>query len=801
MADPVSILQNLCDLCRVLDIRSLIFQSRVVQWWPKHFDPYERAFSDGLFVSYHESLLHLRKASQVCDLCAKIWQCFTLSTGLPNDMTDAQLVIESAGMPSYLVYLDPRLEADRLPRLAAVQRDEDEATRVLALFEICTSAGGDNPDDCPIQLARLLFPDSGSPECLSLARLWLQECRTKHVRCKRQIQVARRPSRVIDLCVDPPLLVCVTDKHLEYMALSYSWGGETALMLTMKSERDFFNQGIPKAALPPTISDFLMVTRAMGIQYAWVDSLCIQQDSKQDFLSETTKMRDIYKGAVMTVQGSKAAKISDRLFHSRDVSSVISLSWNTESGKCSDTIHLQETSQALKCRLNDSPVNTRGWCLQESLLAVRSLWIGEQQMVFECSTSHIREASNLKFTGPELGHNKETMYKLGQLERKWLKACHISALRLPPVIRIPSLKLSSRVLRETHSVLRAIETDVRLIFLPFQMEKGNKATVYDYWRQIVHHYTERRFTKVTDVLPALSGLADAFSRATGEEYLAGLWKGDLRYSLNWSCRSPVEFGELDLMYYFTPELTFEPKEAAKQKIIDAYRKVGYLAPSWSWASVIHGRIMFSPCSGDDIFLQAHVQTLWTAVVIDAKVVRSTQDPYGSVSGGYLVIRGPFASFPHPLRESGGDCSLPTLHKFIRLRAMSHGARFEFDLKHKPFGCQNFALLQTGAYRVPRIGDKLFPRSSTRYDIPIALPNENQPMLQMLLIESCEDSSVDCALVEHVPRLMGRMQWRRLCHFQIPMTEMKVQSDEKEYGAGIRRDLSSQVWAKKTICLV
>jgi hypothetical protein len=801
MTGSVSTLQNLCDLCKVLDIRSLIFQSRVAQWWPKHFDPYERAFSDGLFVSYHESLLHLRKASQVCDLCAKIWQCFTLSTGLPDDMTNAQLVIESAGMPSYLVYLDPRLEADHLPRLAAVQRDEDEATRMLALFEICTSAGGDNPDDCPIQLARLLFPDSGSPECLSLARSWLQECRTKHVRCKRQIQVARRPSRVIDLRVDPPLLVCVADKHLEYMALSYSWGGETALMLTTKSEREFFNQGIPKAALPPTISDFLMVTRAMGIQYAWIDSLCIQQDSKQDFLSETAKMRDIYKGAVMTVQGSKAAKISDRLFHSRDVSSVISLSWNTESGKCSETIHLQETSQALKCRLNDSPVNTRGWCLQESLLAVRSLWIGEQQMVFECSTAHIREASNLKFTGPELGHNKETMYKLGQLERKWLKACHISALRLPPVIRIPSLKISSRVLRETNSVLRAVETHVRLIFLPSQMEKGNKATVYDYWRQIVHHYTERRFTKVTDVLPALSGLADAFSRATGEEYLAGLWKGDLRYSLNWNCRSPVEYGELDLMYYFTPESTFEPKEAAKQKIIDAYREVGYLAPSWSWASVIHGRILFSPSSGDNVLLQAHVQTLWTATVIDVKVVRSTQDPYGSVSGGYLVLRGPFASFPHPLQESGGDCSLSTLHKFIRLRAMSHGARFEFDLKHKPFAGQSFALLQTGAYRVPRIGDKLFPRSSTRYDVPVSLPDENQPMLQMLLIESCEDTSIDCTLMEHVPRLMGRMRWRRLCHFQIPMTEMKVQSDEKEYGVGIRADLSSQVWAKKTICLV
>jgi hypothetical protein len=209
--------------------------------------------------------------------------------------------------------------------------------------------------------------------------------------------------------------------------------------------------------------------------------------------------------------------------------------------------------------------------------------------------------------------------------------------------------------------------------------------------------------------------------------------------------------------------------------------------------------MFSPSSGDDIFLQAHVQTLWTAAVVDAKVVRATQDPYGSVSGGHLVLRGPFASFPHPLRESGEDCSISALHKFIRLREMTHGARFEFDLKHKPFAGQSFALLQTGAYKVPRVGDKLFPRPSTSSDSYLWF--QDQPLLQMLLLESCEDSGMDRAIPEHIPRSLELMRWRRLCHFEIPMTRMKTRSDEEQYGAGVRKDLSSHEWVKRKICLV
>jgi hypothetical protein len=344
------------------------------------------------------------------------------------------------------------------------------------------------------------------------------------------------------------------------------------------------------------------------------------------------------------------------------------------------------------------------------------------------------------------------------------------------------------------------------------MEKRNNATVYDFWRQIVQSYTERRFTNVADVLPALSGLADAFGRATGEKYLAGLWRGDLALNLNWDCRPPVECLEGDPRLDYPSLLSSSEiqevieqlkakQEEVKKKVVKAYRKVGYLAPSWSWASVIHGRVVFSPSNGVHTYVQAWIRTLWQATIIDVRVINSTQNPFGSVSGGHLVIRGPFACIPDPTRKAGDDCSLPTLHKFIHTREMSCGAytnRFEFDLKHQPVANQIFGLLQTGAYKV--ISRRmLFPLPDT---FPNAYHGEHdQPVIHMLLVESCGDSDADCVTTEHCPRSLERLRWRRLCHFAIPMNRMNYRPDEDAYGAGVRKDLSSDEWVKRTICLV
>ena len=62
---------------------------------------------------------------------------------------------------------------------------------------------------------------------------------------------------------------------------------------------------------------------------------------------------------------------------------------------------------------------------------------------------------------------------------------------------------------------------------------------FDFWVQIIQNYTSRHLSKSTDALPALSGLASEFHQATGDTYLAGLWKSNIVEALSWVSRSPL----------------------------------------------------------------------------------------------------------------------------------------------------------------------------------------------------------------------------------------------------------------------
>lgn len=55
------------------------------------------------------------------------------------------------------------------------------------------------------------------------------------------------------------------------------------------------------------------------------------------------------------------------------------------------------------------------------------------------------------------------------------------------------------------------------------------------WRTIVQNYVQSELTYESDRLPALSGLARQFAKhlPQQEEYLAGLWAGDLHRNLFW----------------------------------------------------------------------------------------------------------------------------------------------------------------------------------------------------------------------------------------------------------------------------
>jgi hypothetical protein len=67
----------------------------------------------------------------------------------------------------------------------------------------------------------------------------------------------------------------------EYAALSYCWGGDG----TFKTEGhvvEKFEKDIPLKHLPQTIRDAFCLTKRLGLEYLWIDAICIVQGKKDD---------------------------------------------------------------------------------------------------------------------------------------------------------------------------------------------------------------------------------------------------------------------------------------------------------------------------------------------------------------------------------------------------------------------------------------------------------------------------------------------------------------------------------------
>ncbi len=95
------------------------------------------------------------------------------------------------------------------------------------------------------------------------------------------------------------------DSAVDYTTLSYCWGGASPIRLRTDNLKRLMKH-IDVDGLPRTVSDAISVTKGLGYQYLWVDSLCIIQNSKADWEAESVKMGQIYRNSVCTICASSA---------------------------------------------------------------------------------------------------------------------------------------------------------------------------------------------------------------------------------------------------------------------------------------------------------------------------------------------------------------------------------------------------------------------------------------------------------------------------------------------------------------
>ncbi|KAF2248862.1 HET-domain-containing protein [Trematosphaeria pertusa] len=345
-----------------------------------------------------------------------------------------------------------------------------------------------------------------SEEDFKLAQTWLHSCLHKHSTCPKPDPETPLPTRVIDLgpsdaSIEPYLLHSNGKKGL-YVALSHCWGGKVPLTTTISTLEERI-RSIPLRTLPKTFQEAAIATRRLGLRYLWIDSLCILQDSKRDWEKESAVMGDIYASSFLTIAARGAVNSADGLFILREPEPP-SCRLPYACGKHSLSGSMYIRSPAFQTeRLRDTPLDTRGWVLQERLLSPRILYYGRQQLYWECAESTFRQDG---------------------------KGADVTAGDL----RTADFKQSL----DFNGPLPFNEAAFARTYPASDQAKAKKQARLIQWYNVVTEYSRRDLTYQSDKLPALSGIAKAFQKNTGYTYLAGLWKEDLIAGIAWYMPQP-----------------------------------------------------------------------------------------------------------------------------------------------------------------------------------------------------------------------------------------------------------------------
>ncbi|KAI9771978.1 MAG: hypothetical protein M1839_002571 [Geoglossum umbratile] len=336
---------------------------------------------------------------------------------------------------------------------------------------------------------------------------WLIECNSKHS-CsppgrlpppKRLIRIFAGKDTYAGSLIETDRLV-----SYQYAALSYCWGGASTLK-TVRSSFELLKRGIPRSELPKTINDALEIAKWLQLKYIWIDSLCIIQDTYQDWHEQAAQVAEIYEGAYITIAASGASDCNTGCMRERETSQEIH--GVHDCGTLFSVFVRRRLGHRFLFHSDNTggyPLFSRGWCFQERLLSRRILHFTPTELVFECGQGLRCECSRI------LQHGYE-----GRLKREYTEM----------------LQRSFTAQYE--------DAQPRLFY-----GQENSSTVF--WEKVIMAYNGQKLTYDRDILVALSGIANRLSHIFGH-YLAGLWEYRLPTGLLWvsspgvQCHRPREF--------------------------------------------------------------------------------------------------------------------------------------------------------------------------------------------------------------------------------------------------------------------
>ncbi|PVH80857.1 HET-domain-containing protein, partial [Cadophora sp. DSE1049] len=262
-------------------------------------------------------------------------------------------------------------------------------------------------------------------------------------------------------------------------------------------------EGIPLEELPQTFRDAITVCRAMNIGYVWIDSLCIIQDSEQDWAAEARLMGQVYECCIVNIAATGFDDGAKGFFVDRRAEIVRPFKVKSEGNEYvkQGDFHLVWASKWYEEVLS-APLNSRGWVFQERLLSPRVLSFGAREVFWEC---------------------------------KAREACESYPLQYPAGPRT----LDSHITGQRSIKSRDLLGDLRIPYLTkTDIESGKEGIssndVWELWAIIVEIYNGTDLTKDKDKLIAISGIMAVFNNYFRSDCLAGIWKLHMPMQLLWS---------------------------------------------------------------------------------------------------------------------------------------------------------------------------------------------------------------------------------------------------------------------------
>ncbi|KAH8885094.1 HET-domain-containing protein [Thozetella sp. PMI_491] len=364
---------------------------------------------------------------------------------------------------------------------------------------------------------------SESPELhMPLIQSWLHNCNEHHRSCTVDTSGGGvMPTRVLDVG-DPRVgrlarLVTTHEDMLDpYLALSYCWGPGTDTYVLNEHTLDHMLHGIDDSVLVQTHRETLELARALGIQFVWIDALCIIQGNPDDWVHESERMAHVYGNATLTVIAGRSADARDG-FISNDLQQAAPPCAIPVSSSNSDGLAFASMTRSRQV----GAVDTRAWCFQEKLLALKAVTFGKEQISWQCRATVKSEDGFI-------------MMRDG---------------RIPFVLKEHAWSSEEQSAEQKEKILKS------------------------WYTEILTEFTPRKLSNPLDVFAAIYSVAQLAQKALGSRFLSGLFECDLVRGLLWKARCHTWGGPRFSEPVKRPTLTrYAPAQVNR-------------APSWSWAAV------------------------------------------------------------------------------------------------------------------------------------------------------------------------------------------------------------------------